>query len=62
MLETKSTDYFSRFRTDAEIVDRKKRRLEKEKKNGTDSAKNGAVKNGGPKDKKLGESNVVLVE
>lgn len=53
MLETKSTDYFSRFRTDAEIVDRKKRRLEKEKKNGTDSAKNGAVKNGGPKDKKL---------
>jgi len=54
MLETKATDYFSRFRTDAEIVERKKRRLEKEKeKNGTDSAKNGAVKNGGPRDKKL---------
>ena len=56
MLETKATDYFSRFRTDAEIVERKKRRLEKEKeKNGTDSAKNGAVKNGGPRDKKLGK-------
>ena len=57
MLETLSTDYFRRFRTEAEIVERKKRRLEKEKENGGGDAKNGSRVNNGPKEKKkFGES------